>query len=282
MSGVVGVAESSEFDVSVVQALPQARYYDSGKGEFLSEDPVFLGDPKQQVLTDPQSLNSYSYANDNPITNSDAKGLWSISYNLAGIGAEEGFGLFAGGTASLSMSFVWGRDGGFALTRSAAGTGGYSQNSVSYPASPNGQQPFIYGLFMGAGCSYPCGGNLNQYGVSFSPTVSRLDDLNGPADSMNFNYEGASFSRQVDASGNVTYGGSYRGIAKGASVSTYPVNGQVIWSLKTSSVANVGNRAYQSVMSAASSTYQSAVARIQSQVASLKAQVAQLVAASGH
>src|SRR5215472_15509797 len=53
----------------------QARYYDSSKSEFLSEDPVFLGDPKQQVLTDPQSLNSYSYANDNPINRSDANGL---------------------------------------------------------------------------------------------------------------------------------------------------------------------------------------------------------------
>src|SRR5882672_5289107 len=31
-----------------------ARYYDGSKGQFLSEDPVFLGDPKQQVLTDPQ------------------------------------------------------------------------------------------------------------------------------------------------------------------------------------------------------------------------------------
>src|SRR5215831_14042050 len=38
----------------------QARYYDSSKGEFLSEDPVFLGNPNEQVLTDPQSLNSYS------------------------------------------------------------------------------------------------------------------------------------------------------------------------------------------------------------------------------
>jgi RHS repeat-associated protein len=58
----------------VVRDLLQARYYDSGKGEFLSEDPVFLGDPKQQALSDPQSLNSYSYANDNPITKSDPNG----------------------------------------------------------------------------------------------------------------------------------------------------------------------------------------------------------------
>src|SRR5882672_11678937 len=33
----------------------QARYYDGGKGEFLSEDPVFWS--AQQNLADPQSLN---------------------------------------------------------------------------------------------------------------------------------------------------------------------------------------------------------------------------------
>src|SRR5262252_8338894 len=94
----------------------QARYYDGSKAEFLSEDPVFLGDPKQQVLTDPQSLNSYSYANDNPITTSDPKGLWAISYSLASVGGEEGFGLFAGGAANLGLTFVSGKDGGLALT----------------------------------------------------------------------------------------------------------------------------------------------------------------------
>jgi RHS repeat-associated protein len=43
-----------------------ARYQDPQRGQFLSEDPVFIADPKQQVLTDPQRLNSYSYGNDNP------------------------------------------------------------------------------------------------------------------------------------------------------------------------------------------------------------------------
>jgi RHS repeat-associated protein len=52
----------------------QARYQNSARGQFVSEDPVFLGDPTQQDLTDPQSLNSYSYANDNPITKSDPTG----------------------------------------------------------------------------------------------------------------------------------------------------------------------------------------------------------------
>src|SRR5215470_11432380 len=52
----------------------QQRYYDASKGAFLSEDPVFWGDPTQQNLTNPQSLNSYSYGNDNPITNKDPDG----------------------------------------------------------------------------------------------------------------------------------------------------------------------------------------------------------------
>jgi RHS repeat-associated protein len=54
----------------------QARYYDSARGQFLSQDPMFLGDPKKQDLLDPQDLNSYSYAVDNPINKSDPKGLW--------------------------------------------------------------------------------------------------------------------------------------------------------------------------------------------------------------
>jgi RHS repeat-associated protein len=52
-----------------------ARYYDSARGQFLSQDPVSLGDPKQQNLQNPQSLNSYSYADDNPITGKDPDGL---------------------------------------------------------------------------------------------------------------------------------------------------------------------------------------------------------------
>jgi RHS repeat-associated protein len=52
----------------------QARYYDSSRGQFVSEDPVFLENPKNQGLGNPQSLNSYSYANDNPITGKDPNG----------------------------------------------------------------------------------------------------------------------------------------------------------------------------------------------------------------
>ena len=49
-----------------------ARFYDSARGQFTSEDPVFWG---KQDLTDPQSLNAYSYAKDNPVTKKDPSGL---------------------------------------------------------------------------------------------------------------------------------------------------------------------------------------------------------------
>jgi RHS repeat-associated protein len=88
----------------------QARYQDSAGGQFLSEDPVFLGNPKQQAvnpqsvntppatgnglrnatqsrgtsmsgwsdawLRDPQGHNSYSYGRNNPIKYVDAQGQW--------------------------------------------------------------------------------------------------------------------------------------------------------------------------------------------------------------
>jgi RHS repeat-associated protein len=48
-----------------------ARYYNGAQGQFTTEDPVFWGN---QNLSDPQSLNAYSYSNDNPITQKDPTG----------------------------------------------------------------------------------------------------------------------------------------------------------------------------------------------------------------
>jgi RHS repeat-associated protein len=55
-----------------------ARYLNPAQGQFISEDPVFLGNPSQENLQDPQSLNSYSYSEDNPTVKSDPKGLYSL------------------------------------------------------------------------------------------------------------------------------------------------------------------------------------------------------------
>lgn len=64
----------TEFDQSSGLNYMQARYQDSNRGQFLSEDPVFLGIPNQQNISDPQSLNSYSYAGNNPVIKSDPTG----------------------------------------------------------------------------------------------------------------------------------------------------------------------------------------------------------------
>jgi len=51
----------------------QARYYDSTRGQFTSEDPVFW--ISKQRLNNPQTLNAYSYAINNPIAKKDPSGL---------------------------------------------------------------------------------------------------------------------------------------------------------------------------------------------------------------
>ena len=59
---------------TVGHAFLNARYYDSARGQFLSEDPIFWGTLNSQALESPQSLNSYSYGNGNPITSKDPNG----------------------------------------------------------------------------------------------------------------------------------------------------------------------------------------------------------------
>lgn len=63
-----------QYDGSTGLVYDNARYYNGTQGQFLSEDPMFLENQNQQDLSDPQSLNSYSYSDDNPITKSDPTG----------------------------------------------------------------------------------------------------------------------------------------------------------------------------------------------------------------
>ena len=80
------------FDESTSLSYLNARYYEGTRGQFLSEDPAFLaiGNPQKikqmtgqdirQYLADPQQLNSYSYAQDNPIRYKDPKGENALAY----------------------------------------------------------------------------------------------------------------------------------------------------------------------------------------------------------
>jgi len=59
-----------------------ARFYDPTTGRFITKDPGGGG------LTDPQSLNAYTYAEDNPLTNVDPTGL--VSWRTIGLFALAG------------------------------------------------------------------------------------------------------------------------------------------------------------------------------------------------
>jgi RHS repeat-associated protein len=78
----------TQYDAGTGLDYAQQRYYNSARGTFISEDrvPMVLGDQtqiqqitgqsQQAVLADPQQLNFYGYARDNPITKSDPSGKW--------------------------------------------------------------------------------------------------------------------------------------------------------------------------------------------------------------
>ncbi|MDD5341005.1 MAG: carbohydrate binding domain-containing protein [Patescibacteria group bacterium] len=73
-----------EYDTNSSLTYMGARYYAGTAGRFLSEDPVFLvvGDAIaskiwSKNLIDPQNLNSYSYARNNPLSYIDPLGLYN-------------------------------------------------------------------------------------------------------------------------------------------------------------------------------------------------------------
>jgi len=86
------------YDVDTALNYLNARYYDSSIGRFISQDPMFWSPEK--FLTDPQSLNSYSYARNNPISLSDPSGMtWGLSewgQFIGGAAISVGVGILIG------------------------------------------------------------------------------------------------------------------------------------------------------------------------------------------
>jgi len=85
----IGQYSDSETSLSYLNA----RYYDPARGQFMSEDSVFLGMGTSKVdllllLSDPQSQNSYGYGRDNPISSSDPTGKsWWTGFQGFAVGA---------------------------------------------------------------------------------------------------------------------------------------------------------------------------------------------------
>jgi RHS repeat-associated protein len=121
------VSNRVQSHAGVVRALLNARYYDSARGQFLSQDPEFLG--TKQKLRNPQSLNAYSYANDNPITKEDPSGnaasLSSLLNQLASLLTQLYSALSSMNTVSYSSG-------------SGGNGGGSTQSATAKPQPPLG------------------------------------------------------------------------------------------------------------------------------------------------
>jgi RHS repeat-associated protein len=165
-----------------------ARYFDSSRGQFLSQDPMFLADPKKQSLQDPQSLNAYSYADDNPITGKDPNGLAlsaaqnsqlnAIKTQLLGIQAQlkslSGSNASPGSLSLLQQSVNL---AGAAISRIAVG--GAATISYGYQWSPpiarsnsvTDYHPYTSanGISGTPGGNDPVGGNLILTALTFTP-----------------------------------------------------------------------------------------------------------------
>jgi RHS repeat-associated protein len=164
-----------------------ARYYSSDRGQFITQDPIFWN--QKQNLQDPQSLNPYSYAEDNPITGKDPDGLAltasqntalnSIKAQLQAILVQlSSFASSGGGFQSVLNSIQQSvSSAGAAISRIAVGGG--ATNSPGFHWSPPLAQSnpvtdyHAYtsgnGISATPGGNDPTGGNLMLTALTFTP-----------------------------------------------------------------------------------------------------------------
>ena len=69
-----------EYDGDTEFSYLNARYYQGSRGQFMSQDPASRDDPGK-FLADPQQLNSYAYARNNPIRFLDKSGEVTIEFS---------------------------------------------------------------------------------------------------------------------------------------------------------------------------------------------------------
>jgi RHS repeat-associated protein len=114
-----------------------ARYYASSMGRFMSPDPSQLAyaDP-----TNPQSLNLYSYALNNPVINTDPSGLACVYIDVSGNVSVSNFGtdsLWESGCSSNGGNYVDGYTDPGSIQSVFGPGGGFSYG--------DGTTAFIYG-----------------------------------------------------------------------------------------------------------------------------------------
>jgi RHS repeat-associated protein len=129
-----------------------ARYYEGSIGRFISQDPVFLNPESMGPeifsgwLKNPQAQNSYSYANNNPITLSDPDGKIALIDDLAGFvgGGLVGTGVYALTSAFAGEDISWSGASGAFVTGGIIGWG-----AVNTPATLGASNAISAGIITG-------------------------------------------------------------------------------------------------------------------------------------
>lgn len=127
----------SEFDAETGLNYMNARYQNPVTGKFISEDPAFLsignasqvaritGQSLRRYLADPQQLNSYSYARNNPLRYTDPTGQAFIIDDAIGfgVGGLIGAGIYAGVSVLTGQEMTWGGVVGSVVSGGIIGVG---------------------------------------------------------------------------------------------------------------------------------------------------------------
>jgi RHS repeat-associated protein len=126
-----------------------ARYYSSDRGQFISQDPVFweigITQDGTNALSNPQALNSYGYANDNPITGKDPSGrqLATAFEVAAEVTSSAPAWVSAAGSALSSWSGSIAAGTGAAILYINSGYNGVAQKAQNYNNNRKGGTRFI-------------------------------------------------------------------------------------------------------------------------------------------
>jgi hypothetical protein len=216
---------------------------------------------QQSYLSDPQRLNAYSYAKDNPISQKDPNGRDAYGINLSAV-AEGGLGIFAAGTFSIGIAYVRDPNTGQQYISFPVTTGANSGIFGAYQSFPDtGLLPIVFGAYGGLGVS-----------GSYSPNARKPKDLEGDASSLNINLPYVSMSVQGANTNSPTYTGG-PGVKGFGSMSLYPVH-TVAPGVSFQTIQNAGS----SVLSTASNGFQAIVNQIQAQINPIQAQLNAFVA----
>ncbi len=143
-----------------------ARYYNSAIGRFISQDPLVITTP-EKFLADPQQLNSYSYARNNPIVSSDPTGLMPTVMEAA-IMANQ---IYQNGREGNNLTGGWGYN--YSLT------GGDGMKMGVYSRMQNDAQciPLEYALVSKGTSSWFGSDALNNIGQPFGQSADVIDSI---------------------------------------------------------------------------------------------------------